>query len=47
MPPQQTLFLNPDPFQCWHGVENIARVRINGENCMALAQWHADQHHHA
>ena len=35
-PPQQTPFLNPDPFQCWHGVENIARVRINGESCMAL-----------
>ena len=35
-PPQQTPFLNPDPFQCWHGVENVARVRINGESCMAL-----------
>ena len=34
--PQQTTFLNPDPFQCWHEAENIARVRINGESCMAL-----------
>ena len=35
-PPQQTPFLNPDPFQHWHGVKNVARVRINGENCIAL-----------
>ena len=35
-PPQQTPFLNSDPFQHWHRVENIARVRINGESCMAL-----------
>ena len=35
-PPQQTPFLNPDPFQHWHGIKNIARVRINGESCMAL-----------
>ena len=35
-PPKQTPFLNPDPFQHWHGVKNIARVRINGESCMAL-----------
>ena len=32
----QTPFLNPDPFQCWYGVENVARVKINGESCMAL-----------
>ena len=32
----QTPFLNPDPFHQWHGIENIARVRINGESCMAL-----------
>ena len=32
----QTPFLNPDPFQWWYGVENIAKVRINGESCMAL-----------
>ena len=31
-----TPFLNPDPFQQWYGVKNIARVRINGESCMAL-----------
>ena len=35
-PPQQTPFLNPDPFQHWHRVENIARVRINGESFMAF-----------
>ena len=35
-PPQQTPFLNPDPFQHWHGVKNVARVKINGESCMAL-----------
>ena len=35
-PPQQTPFLNPYPFQCWHGVKNIPRVRINGETCTAL-----------
>ena len=32
----QTPFLNLDPFQQWHGVKNIAGVRINGEICMAL-----------
>ena len=34
--PQQTPFLNLDPFQHWDGVENIAWVKINGESCMAL-----------
>ena len=34
--PQLTPFLNLDPFQHWHGVKNIARVKINGESCMAL-----------
>ena len=29
-------FSNLDPFQQWHGVKNIASVRINGESCMAL-----------
>ena len=33
---QQTPFWNPDPFQHWHRVENIARVKINGESCIAL-----------
>ena len=32
----QTLFLNLDPFQCWYGIENVAKVKINGESCMAL-----------
>ena len=32
----QTPFLNPDPFQHWYGVENVAKVKINGESCMAL-----------
>ena len=34
--PQQTSFLNLDPFLHWHRVENMARVRINGESCMAF-----------
>ena len=34
--PKQTPFVNPDPFQCWQGAENVARVRIKGESCMAL-----------
>ena len=32
----QTPFLNPNPFQQWYGIENVARVRVNGESCMAL-----------
>ena len=32
----QTPFLNPVSFQQWHGVKNVAKVKINGENCMAL-----------
>ena len=32
---KQTPFLNPDPFFWWYGVENIAKVRINRESCMA------------
>ena len=32
----QTPFLNPDPFQHWYGVKNIAKVKINRESCMAL-----------
>ena len=32
----QTAFLNLDPFQQWYRVENVAKVRINVENCMAL-----------
>ena len=35
-PTPQTPFLNLDPFQQWYGVENVTRVRINGESCMAL-----------
>ena len=27
--PQQTPFLNLDPFQHWHRIKNIARVKIN------------------
>ena len=34
--PMQTPFLNPDPFQHWHGVKNVAKVKINGKSCMAL-----------
>ena len=32
----QTPFLNPDPFQHWYRVENVAKKKINGESCMAL-----------
>ena len=32
----QTPFLNLDPFQQLFGIENVAKVKINGENCMAL-----------
>ena len=32
----QTPFLNPDPFNQWYGINNVARVRINWESCMAL-----------
>ena len=34
--PLQTPFLNTDPFQQWYGIENMAKVKINGESCMAL-----------
>ena len=34
--PQQTPILNPDPFQHWHRIKNIARVKINSESWMAL-----------
>ena len=32
----QTPFLNSNPFLQWYGVKNVAKVRINGESCMAL-----------
>ena len=32
----QTPFLNLDPFQQWYGIENVAKVKTNGESCMAL-----------
>ena len=32
----QTPFLNLHPFKHWYRVENIAKVKINGESCMAL-----------
>ena len=32
----QTHFLNPNPFNWWYGIENVARVRVNGEKCMAV-----------
>ena len=34
--PLQTPFFNLDPFQQWYGIENMAKVKINGESCMAL-----------
>ena len=32
----QTPFLNLDPFKQWYGIENVTKVKINGESCMAL-----------
>ena len=32
----QTPFLNPDPFNQWYGIKNVARVRVNRESCMFL-----------
>ena len=34
--PLQTPFLNLNHFQQWYGIENVAKVKINGESCMAL-----------
>ena len=34
--PSQTTFLNLDPFQHCYGIENVAKIKINGESCMAL-----------
>ena len=34
--PLQTPFLNLDPFPQWYEIENVAKVKINGESCMAL-----------
>ena len=34
--PSQTPLLNLDPFQQWHGIENVAKVKTNGESCIAL-----------
>ena len=28
--------MNPDPFQHWYRDENVAKVKINRENCKAL-----------
>ena len=28
--------LESSPFQRWYGIENVAKVKINGESCMAL-----------
>ena len=35
-PPLQTPFLNLDPFLQSYGIENVAKVKINGESCMAV-----------
>ena len=32
----QTPFFNLDPFQQWYRIENIAKVKRNGESCRAL-----------
>ena len=28
--------MNLDPFQSWYGIENVAKVKVNGESCIAL-----------
>ena len=28
--------MNPDPFQQWYGIENVAKVKINVKSCTAL-----------
>ena len=33
---RHTSFLNPNPFHQWYEIKNVARVRSNGESCMAL-----------
>ena len=35
-PQAWTPFLNPDPFNQWYGIQNVARVRVNRESCVAL-----------
>ena len=42
-----TPFLNPNPFNWWYGIENVAKVRVNREMHGRLGQWHPDQHHYA
>ena len=32
----QIPFLNPNSFHQWYRIKNVAKVRINGESCMAL-----------
>ena len=32
----QTPFLDPNPFNQWYGIENVARVWVNGKSCMAF-----------
>ena len=32
----QTPYLNPNPFNHWYGIKTVARVRVNGDSCMAL-----------
>ena len=34
----QTPFLNPDPFQQWYRIQNVAKVKINGESCLPLLE---------
>ena len=45
-PPLQTPFLNPDPFQQWYGIENVAKMKIN-ELHSPHSQWCTGEYHHA
>ena len=42
----QTSFLNPDPFQQWYGMENVAKVKINWRKLHGPPrQWGAGEHY--
>ena len=41
-----TPFMNLDPFQQWYGIENVAKVKINGESCMVLLDNGAQVNYH-
>ena len=42
----QTPILNPNPFNQWYGIKNVAKVRVNTESCMALLDNGVKNKHH-